>query len=599
MPRADKAATSGVAVDALFSPRADNQTVVQAYVDAVLSGAKVAGEDQILACKRYIADLANVKDYDFRREPADQIIEIIETQFLHSEGESLDGRSLKNTPFLLEPWEKFIVYNLMGFFHAGTQKRRYTEAFIFIPRKNGKTQFVAALTWAMALYYAPSGSNVYIIGSALRQAMQSFSRIVYNVRRMDEDGAARIIDNNAQHSIGLKFLDEAGNEAGSIYIEALAANPDRHDSLISNLQICDELHAYKNAKQYNVIKEAGKAYTNKLCFGVTTAGDDMTSFCYQRLKYCQKVLRGLCADEAYFIFICKADEDAETGEVDYTNPIQHQKANPNYGVTIRPEDIANDAMQALNDPQQRKDFLAKSLNVYTSSMRSYFNLAEFSASDAKYDWTLEQLAKLPIKWYGGADLSKLHDLTAAVLYGQYDGVDIIIPHAWFPITAAYRKADEDNIPLFGWQDDGWLTMSNNPTVNHAEIVNWFVRMRKAGFNIAQVGHDRKFCREYFIGMKKAGFKIVDQPQNYYKKSEGFRHIEVAAKNGNLYYLHSAAYEYCVQNVRAIEKTDDMVQYEKVEDNQRIDIFDASVFACLRMIECMQKSQTAKEWLSDE
>ncbi|MDK6729491.1 terminase large subunit, partial [Aerococcus urinae] len=90
---------------------------------------------------------------------------------------------------------------------------------------------------------------------------------------------------------------------------------------------------------------------------------------------------------------------------DYTNPIQHEKANPNYGVTIRPEDILSDAEQAQNDPQQRKDFLTKSLNIYTSAMRAYFNIDEFRSSDLSYDWTLEDLAKLNITWYGGADLS--------------------------------------------------------------------------------------------------------------------------------------------------------------------------------------------------
>lgn len=71
-------------------------------------------------------------------------------------------------------------------------------------------------------------------------------------------------------------------------------------------------------------------------------------------------------------------------------------------------------------------------------------------------------------------------------------------------------------------------------MNHADVVSWFVEMRRRGFKIRQIGHDRKFCREYFIGMKAAGFQIVDQPQYYYKKSEGFRYIEQSAKNGSLF-----------------------------------------------------------------
>ena len=256
-------------------------------------------------------------------------------------------------------------------------------------------------------------------------------------------------------------------------------------------------------------------------------------------------------------------------------------------------------MQAKEDPQLRPEFLQKSLNVFIASLRAWFNVDEFRASDSKYSWTLEELSRLPIKWYGGSDLSKLHDLTAAALFGHYNGVDIVIPHCWFPRAAAVVKAHEDQIPLFGWEEDGWLDMSNDKVTNHSEVVMWYKGLRDDGFKLRRIGHDRKFCREYFLEMKKAHFPIKDQPQLFTRKSEGFRYLEASAKRGTLYYLHAEPFEYCVQNVHGVEKADDMVMYDKIQPNLRIDVFDAAVFACCAYLEDLETVQKEKTWFGEE
>lgn len=571
--------------------------IVKKWAEDCASGKIVVGKEVAQACERYIGDLKR-KDLELKTHDPDLVINIIQNTLVHQQGEDIEGNPLMGKPFLLEPWQLFTVYNLLGFYYKGTNERRYKEAFIEVGRKNGKTSFIAGLAWAVSIIQRHSGSKTYIVANALKQTLEAFHFLTFSLEYQRIADTFEIHDNSFDHSIRYTFRRADGTPDGSMEIIAMPTNPDSQDSFNCSFAIADEVAAYRKPAQYNRFKEAMKAYTNKLMIGITTAGDNVNSFGYRRQEDAVKVVSGLAEDDSLFVLIARADQD-ENGDVDYLDPIQHQKANLSYGVTIRPADMMNDARQAQRDPQQRKDFLSRSLNIYTNSLKSWFDMEEFKSSDGQYTWTIEELAKLPIDWYGGADLSRMHDLTAAALYGQYDGVDIIITHAFFPRTQAVLKAEEDGIPVYEWVDNGWLTLCNTPTVNADDVVNWFVSMRAKGFKIKQVGHDRKFAgEEYFPAMKAAHFSIIDQPQLYYLKSQGFRHIEKAAKDKRLYYMHSTAYEYCVSNVRGVERVDDAVMYEKIGDKDRIDLFDASVFACIRMMKNAEKRKKAKDWFGE-
>ena len=590
-------------LDAAHDYAADHATVwaeeVDRYVDGALSGDINVCEEIVQACRRYREDLAS-GIWDFRTDEACEIIAIIETTCCHQQGQFLDATPLRGTPFLLLPYHKFCIFNILGFYKPGSAERRFKEALIFIPRKNIKTTFAAALAWALALTDRASGSKVYAVGGALKQALEVFGFLKYNIRRLrigvDDDPVTglRIIDNNMERSISGDVGD------GYININALASSPDKQDSFNANVIIADELHTYKSPTQYQVLKDATAAYTNKLVLGISSGGQYADGFCARHVAYAKRILdktiTGAAADE-FFVFVAKAPDDAlETGS--YLTPEVLESCNPGWGQSIRPQELINTAQRAHDDPQLRTELAQKRLNLFTAALKAWFDIAVWRRSDEKFHWSIEQLAKLPVQWYGGSDLSRLHDLTATVLFGNYQGTDIIIPHCWFPRTAAIVKAQDDRIPLFGWEEDGWLSMSNDEVVDHYEAVAWYAAMRRAGFKIKLVAQDRKFAKEYAVDMKNERFRIVDQPQTDVALTAGFRYLDNSARKGTLYYCHAEPVEYCAGNVRAAERGS-VVHFEKIQENLRIDVFDAAVFACSAFLNELEKSQKVKNWFGDE
>ena len=231
---------------------------VKEYCDGCLSGKIKANHYRKKAIERFYRDLEDDR-YEWKPKDADFVITIIERCICHQQGENQQGVPLRDTPFILMPFHKFIIYNILGLYQKGTNIWKYHEALIFIPRKNVKTTFSGALAWALGILMRKSGSKVYVVAAALKQTLETFGFIKYNIVHMGEDdqhgGLFHIIDNNNEHSLKAEFSD------GMFELNALAANPDAQDSFNCNIAIADEIHAFKKPKQYNLFKEAMKAYS--------------------------------------------------------------------------------------------------------------------------------------------------------------------------------------------------------------------------------------------------------------------------------------------------------------------------------------------------
>ena len=251
------------------------------YADDCINGKIIAGKEVIAACERFKKDLER-EDLELRDHEPDMAINIMQTTLVHAQGEDLEGYPLLGKPFLLQPWQVFIVYNLLGFYYKGTNNRRFKEGFIEIARKNGKTSFIAGLAWAVAIMQRRSGSVCYIVASALKQTLQAFHFITFSLQYQKIIDQFEVHDNSFDHRIRYTFRKADGTPDGSLEIIAMPSNPDSQDSFNCNFAIADEVASYKTPAQYNRFFEAQSAYTNKLMIGITTAGDNVNSFGYNR-----------------------------------------------------------------------------------------------------------------------------------------------------------------------------------------------------------------------------------------------------------------------------------------------------------------------------
>ena len=588
------------------------------FANDLISGKKIANVEQIQACQRFLDDLESDK-WDFKSNQFDFAIDLIQGTIYPEKGETITGESARLNPIKLTRWEIFVTVNLFGFFLKNSNIRRYQEVLLFLPRKSGKTTFVASLTWAKSLIDADSGATTYIVANSLSQAKVSFNFIQHNLNlsHNKEKFKPRLRANNQEHSINVDL------GKGHIEIRAIGADEKYLDGLIANTIIADEVHAFKRPKRYTLMKDAMKSYSgSRMLLAVSTAGDNIGCFLDERVELLKKVLNKTIKDESnynrYFIYLCTAPRD---NKGNFLNPITNEitdiddaelieAVNPSAGETVSLDLLVNDAKIALDsDEGTRNEFKNKTLNVFTTSSETFFDIDEFKYSDSLYDWSIDDLLKLNLTWYGYADLSVLHDLSASGLYANYKyktkdengnkitkDVDIVISQAYFPLSLAIAKAQESNMPLQEWEQEGWATLSQTDVVQPSDITGWFVAMKGLGFKIKQVNFDKKSAMEFAITMRAEKFKLKDASQLPSIKTIGIRRIENKVKNGEFYYLHNRSYEYCVSNVKAEELYNGWLRMRKISKNMKIDLFDASTFGAVAMLEDMESKAKVKNIL---
>lgn len=329
-----------------------------------------------------------------------RVIRFIEEHCVHPDGEWI------GQPFRLEPWERALV---LALFELGLDGlRRYRWALIGLPKKNGKTTLAAAI--ALYLLLADGEPSPLVVCAA---ASDDQADLVY--------GAAKKM---CELSPTLAALTERFDKEILVpsipgaRLRRVAAAAGTNDGQNISAVICDELHEWlgeKGERVWNVLTNSVGARRQPLVLQITTAGYDLDSICGKQYQYGRRVESGEVVDARYYFHWRQAPDDC-----DYRDPAMWRIANPNYGVSVRPDFFA-DQLTKKTESIFRRYFL----NQWVSSERLWL---PFGAWAACYAPELELDPARPLRV--GVDLAWRNDSTAVVAAQQQEDRVVVRARIW-------------------------------------------------------------------------------------------------------------------------------------------------------------------------
>lgn len=329
-----------------------------------------------LACQRFIDDRRKSRSDNF---PFVMDIELAARACRFIERMPLtkgDGAIAKKR-LILEPWQAFIIVNLFGWINRETGARRFREAYIKVPRKNGKSELAAAIALYLMAGDGEIGAEVFCGGWGEAQSRKVFNAAAQMVR----------LEPKLKEKLGIEIWGSKRNPETITKLRAnakmvpLVAKPGDGDN--PHGYICDEYHEHKTDEQYDTMKTGMVARSQSLIFIITTAGASIGGPCYTYEDDAKKELEdGTIADR---LFICcwEIDEDD-----DWKSDDAIRKANPNLDVSVNFADLAATRDTAVQRQNKRNIFKAKHLNLWVGAEAGYFDTEAWlkAGKSSKLTW---------------------------------------------------------------------------------------------------------------------------------------------------------------------------------------------------------------------
>lgn len=475
-------------------------------------------------------------------------------------------------PFQLELWQQAIVANLFAWVD-GDGLRRYREAFVFVPRKNGKTPLVAGIAMCILFTDLEPGAQLYSAAADKEQAAILFRHASQMVAREPE--LLRL----SRIYRSYKSIEYVGQG----YFKALSADAHtKHGSNVSFAAI-DELHAHPNADLMDVLATGTASRRQPLIVVITTADWDRPSACNEKYDYASKVRDGIIVDPAFFPCIYEAKPDA-----DWTDPAVWAAANPNLDVSVKRDYLVRECQRAQESPVYENTFKRLHLNIKTEQAVRWISMAAWDAGNSMYH--ADDLHGQAC--YAGLDLSTKTDLSALVLYFPEEAK--VLAFFWAPADKARNRERRDRVPYLTWAKEGFIELTPGNVIDYA-----FIRRRlnelKADYNIQEIAYDPWSATQLALQLQdEDGFTMVEFRQGYASMSEPVKTLEAMIVGGKIRHDGNPVLRWMASNCAATIDAAENMKLDKKKSSDRIDGIVALTMAVGRAMVATQETQSVYE-----
>ena len=540
----------------------DYVAIAKEYMRGVLDGSVPACSFVKQAVQRQLNDLRRWGpeggDYYFDEKEASRPCWFIEN-LTHTKGE-LAGRAIH-----LEPWQCFLLTTLFGW-KSKAGNRRFRSAYVEVGRGNGKSTLLSGIgLFCLCADHEP-GAEVYSFATTREQA-----KIVFG----DAQTMAR--GNRAlQEAYGLEVTAHALYvPATNSTFQAKSAEGSTLDGLNTHLAIIDELHAHKKRDVFDVVETSLGKRRNSLMVSITTAGVDRTGICYEQRTLVTKILSGSLQDESYFGIIYTLDPDD-----DWKSDEALAKANPNWGVSVRPEVIRALQAKAIATPSAENNFKTKHLDVWCNADVGWMDM---NAWDACADESLDESDFDGEPCWLGLDLASTSDMTAKVKIFQrkIDGSShyYLFGDYWLPRTAIERGV---NSQYQGWEYLGYLHVCEGPVKDFAEIRDSI--LEDCGrYSVQSVAYDPFQAVQLSKELSDDGVPMVLCKQTVANLSDPMKQFQALVLDHRLHFNGDPVLTWMVSNVVCHVDVKENIYPRKDAPENKIDGVVAGIMALSRAL----------------